>query len=85
MNGRPGDHPLTDILVHKLDIYGPEADSLINKIAELCSRRELHEWWEREIGWAKPERQIIVRKARSRLDELLHRAKESGWEIQSPE
>jgi len=85
MNGKPGDHPLTDILVHKLDIYGPEADSLIRKIAELCSRRELDEWWEREIGWQPAERRVLISKARSRLDELLHRAQESGWEIPSSE
>jgi hypothetical protein len=81
MNGQPGDHPLTDILVHKLDVYGPEADSLIRKIAELCSPRELDEWWQREIGWEPPERQIVNSKPRTRLDELLHRSKESGWEI----
>jgi hypothetical protein len=33
-NEKPGDHPLTDILVHKLNVYGPEADDLIRKIAE---------------------------------------------------
>lgn len=33
-NGKPDDHPLTDILVHKLNVYGPEADDLIRKIAE---------------------------------------------------
>jgi hypothetical protein len=32
MNGRPGDHPLTDILVHKLQVYGPEADNLIRQL-----------------------------------------------------
>ena len=81
MNGKPGDHPLTDILVHKLDVYGPEADGLIRKMAELCSERELDEWWQREIGWQPTELQILISKVRSRLDELLHRAKESGWEI----
>jgi hypothetical protein len=30
-NGKPGDHPLTDILVHKLKVYGREADDLIRK------------------------------------------------------
>jgi hypothetical protein len=85
MNGKPGDHPLTDILVHGLDVYGPEADRLIRKIAELCSRRELDEWWEREIGWQPSERLLLISKARSHLDELLHRAKESGWEIPGSE
>ncbi len=78
-NGKPGDHPLTDILVHKLKVYGREADDLIRRIAELCSRRELDEWWQREIGWA-PDPHSIISKAQMRLDELLQRAKQGGWE-----
>jgi hypothetical protein len=73
------DHPLTDILVRKLTVYGHEADDLIRKIAELCSRRELDEWWQHEIGWS-PERHSVVNKARMRLDELLQWAKDRGWE-----
>jgi hypothetical protein len=80
MNGKPGDHPLTDILVHSLSVYGQEADDLIRRIAGLCSRRELDEWWDREIGWS-PDRDLVVSKARIRLDQLLERAKQSGWEI----
>ena len=78
-NGRPGDHPLTDILVHKLKVYRPEADDLIRKIAELCSRRELDEWWQHEIGWSH-DSDSVVTKARVRLDGLLHGAKQGGWE-----
>jgi hypothetical protein len=80
-NGKPGDHPLTDILVHKVKVYGEETDDLIRKIAELSSHRELDEWWQREIGWS-PDRHSVVSKARIRLDELLQRAKDSGWEIE---
>ena len=79
MNGKPHDHPLTDILTHKIDVYGQEADELIRKIAALCSRRELDEWWEREIGWSD-DRALALRKARARFDELATRARESGWE-----
>jgi hypothetical protein len=79
MNGKPGDHPLTDLLVHRHEVYGREADELIGKIAALCSRRELDEWWEREIGWSK-DAELVLLKARDRYAELLLRAKESGWE-----
>jgi hypothetical protein len=78
-NGKPGDHPLTDILIHKREVYGKEADELVRKIAQLCSRRELDDWWEREIGWS-PDIRSIHHKARARYDELLQRAKQSGWE-----
>jgi hypothetical protein len=80
MNGKPGDHPLTDILVHKRNVYGSEADGLIRKIAELCSRRDLDEWWNREVGWS-PDNDSIISKARTRLDELLRRARQGGWEM----
>jgi hypothetical protein len=80
-NGKPGDHPLTDILVHKLNVYGREADDLIRRIAELCSRRELEEWWNREIGWS-PDRDSVISKVRRRHNELLRRAKQGGWEIE---
>jgi hypothetical protein len=79
MNGKPGDHPVTDILVHKHAVYGREADELIRKIAALCSRRELDEWWEREIGWSK-DPDLVLGKASARYAELLKKAKESGWE-----
>ena len=79
MNGKPGDHPLTDVLAYDLEIYGTEADDLIRKIAKLCSRRELDIWWDREIHWSK-DRDLVLRRARSHYEDLLKRARESGWE-----
>lgn len=79
-NGTRGDHPLTDILIHKIKVYGNEADDLIRKIAELCSRQELEEWWDREIGWS-PDHHSVVRKAAMRLEELVERAKRGGWDF----
>jgi hypothetical protein len=71
-NGRPGDHPLTDLLVHGREVYGREADDLIRKIAGLSVGRELDDWWEREIA-PLDDRAEIVRKARARSDELTAR------------
>jgi hypothetical protein len=79
-NGKPGDHPLTDILIHKLNVYGREADDLIRRIAELCSRQEMDEWWNSEIGWS-PDRDSILSKVQRRHNELLRRARERGWEV----
>jgi hypothetical protein len=31
-NGRPGDHPLTDIVVHKIATFGAEIDDKIRRI-----------------------------------------------------
>lgn len=79
MSGKPGDHPLTDILSYRLEVYGHEADDLIRNIAELCSPRELDEWWNREIAWTA-DRVLVLHKARARYEELSRRARESGWE-----
>ena len=79
MNGKPGDHPLTDILSYRLEVYGQEADDMIRSIADLCSPRELDEWWDREIG-STGDRALVLHKARARYEELSRRARESGWE-----
>ena len=78
-NGKHGDHPLTDILIHDAEVYGPDVDDLIRKIAALSSRRELDQWWEREIGWT-PEPSSVLPKAQTHYAELLKRANDSGWE-----
>jgi hypothetical protein len=84
MNGKQHDHPLTDILLHGIEVYGVEADSLIRKVGELCSRNELYDWWESAIGWnARPD--IALQKAKARYDELMKRAHDGGWEIDRDE
>ncbi len=80
-NGKHGDHPLTDILQWKLEVYGAEADDLIRKIRSLSSDSDLDDWWEKEIGWnCNPE--TALKKAKHRYKELVKRAKESGWETE---
>ena len=79
-NGKHGDHPLTDILIHDLPVYGPEADHLIRAIPQLSSRREIDEWWDRSIGW-KGSPGVALREAQLEHARLLRRAKDSGWEI----
>ena len=80
-NGKPGDHPLTDILLHSHETYGSEADELIRRIAELSSRRELDEWWEANVGWSA-DKQHALQQARSRHAQLLKRAQDHGWETE---
>jgi hypothetical protein len=31
-NGKPGDHPITDIMVWNLEVYGTELDSLVREV-----------------------------------------------------
>ena len=81
-NGSVRDHPLTDIVFHKRNVYGQEADDLIRKISELSSRRELEDWWNQEVGWSG-DAAVVLTRAPIRLGELIRRAKEGGWEIRS--
>lgn len=41
MNGKPGDHPLTDMLAHNIIVFSPEVDSLIKEIISLGGRGAL--------------------------------------------
>jgi hypothetical protein len=36
-NGRPGDHHLTDIIIHRIPTYSRRADALVRKLAKLIS------------------------------------------------
>jgi hypothetical protein len=38
-NGKPGDHPYTDIVIHGRDVYSPRAAALIREIAKLVDDR----------------------------------------------
>lgn len=40
-NGKIGDHPLTDILLHGRSVYSERADSLVRKIVQLGGRDEI--------------------------------------------
>ncbi|WP_218942279.1 hypothetical protein [Salinispora sp. H7-4] len=33
-NGKPGDHPVTDITVHRIEVFGTACDELIREICE---------------------------------------------------
>ena len=79
--GGPGDHPLTDVINYNLKVYGNEADDLLKKLDPLLSRRELFEWWEKDIGWeCAPD--TALEKIKIRYSLAKERAKDCGWELQ---
>jgi len=49
-NGKPGDHPITDIIIHKMRLFSPKADALIAEIVSLGGREEL----EKRFDWFLP-------------------------------
>ena len=79
MNGKHGDHPLTDILNHGVEVFGPEPDALIREISALGGRDELNEI----VG---PNYNHDPARLRSRLapvrDRLRQEATDRGWEVQ---
>jgi hypothetical protein len=42
-NGKPGDHPLTDIVVHGLSVFSPEIDELVRRLARAVPPQRLAE------------------------------------------
>lgn len=77
MNGKPGDHPITDIIVHGQRVYGEPLDSQLRELGErmsyqrLCDRFQQH--WSTPADQLQP--MVAVELARRRAD-----AKERGWE-----
>ena len=80
-NDKPGDHPLSDILIYGREVYGPETDDLIRGISEFSSKYELYQWWNAEIK-GSTDRDEVGRKAQARFQELFRRPNMSGWKNQ---
>ena len=49
-NGRPHDHPLTDIINHKILTFSETADDLIRQIAAIVPPQELDQY----VNWQSP-------------------------------
>jgi hypothetical protein len=83
-NGKPGDHPLTDILVHHRDVYSPLAARLIREIAELADekcRRELGDLlFTKYNEYSKPNIYELERYLTELRDALVAEARNRGFE-----
>jgi len=80
-DGKPGDHPLTDIVIYKVETYGPDADDYIRGVSDFSSRHELYEWWRDEIQ-GESDGQVILERAKARFHELMMRSQASGWKAE---
>ena len=83
-NGKPGDHPYTDIIVHGRRVYSKAIDRLVREVAELSDERG-----QRELGdmllfeyneFSKPDLPKLERVLSERRDLLRREATERGWE-----
>ncbi len=77
MNGKPGDHPITDIIVHRIARFGEPLDTQLRKLGELMSYKRLCEWY--QPYWTTPADQLQPIVA-AKLEQLRRDARERGWE-----
>jgi len=86
-NGKSGDHPYTDIVVHGRRVYSPTADALVREIALLAderTRRELADTlFERYNEYAQPDVSQLERELTQLRDRLRREASARGWESNS--
>jgi hypothetical protein len=78
-NGKPGDHPITDLMIHHLSVYGEPLDTELRQLGELMLYHRLCDWFEQGQYWttAKEELEPIVA---AKLETLKRDAQERGWE-----
>jgi len=83
-NGKPGDHPLTDILLHNRNIYSPIACALVREIAALVdekTRRELGDLLLTKYNeYSKPDIAQLEAYLTDLRDRLKRDAKSRGFE-----
>jgi hypothetical protein len=80
-NGKPGDHPLTDIVVHGRAVYSERADDLIRKIVQLGGRARIEDLLFLEYNdFGKPDVPKLERVLTEILDALESDARQRGWE-----
>jgi hypothetical protein len=76
-NGKPGDHPISDLMVHHIAVYGEPLDTQLRQLGELMSYQRLCDWFQQH--WATPAQQLqplVVKK----LEELRRDADGRDWE-----
>jgi hypothetical protein len=83
-NGKPGDHPFTDIVTHKANLYSPLAAALVREIATLAddkSRRALSDMlYEKFNPYDRPDVPALERYLTALRDELWKEAVTRGHE-----
>ncbi|MCK9614269.1 MAG: hypothetical protein M0R48_02050 [Candidatus Omnitrophica bacterium] len=77
-NGKHGDHPLTDILIHKVPVFSTSIDKLITEIARFIPNYKLREMF----NWfSPPPLPEFEKQLKEVLDKARQEAKEKGWEL----
>ena len=84
-NGKPGDHPLTDILLHNRNIYSQTARDLVREIAGLAdekTRRQLGDLLLTKYNeYSNPDIAELERYLTDLRDKLNSDAKSRGFDV----
>ena len=84
-NGKPGDHPYTDIVVHGRNVYSPRAAALVRELVELMDEKGRHDLADllmREYNdFGKPDVAKLERVLTEMRDTAKQSAKERGFEL----
>jgi hypothetical protein len=77
VNGKSGDHPITDIRIHRTAVYGEPLDAQLRELGELMSYQGLCDWFEQHWSTSARRLEPLVT---AKLEELRRAARERGWE-----
>ena len=84
-NGKPGDHPYTDIVGHGRDVYSARAANLVREIAKLSdenTRRKLADMlWSEYNEFDRPDVNKLEMVLTEMRDRALRDARERGFEV----
>jgi hypothetical protein len=84
-NGKPGDHPFTDIVIHGRDAYSPRAANLVREIARLSDdkgRRKLADLLFHEYNeFYHPDVKKLEAFLTEMRDKVVQEARERGFEV----
>jgi len=84
-NGKPGDHPLTDIVNYKRDVYSPRAAALVREIDRLAdekTRAQLADLLSHDYNeFANPDVNKLERILTDMCDRLVRGARERCFEL----
>lgn len=85
-NGKPGDHPFTDIVIHGLRVYSARVDDLVREITRLGDERTTRHLADELLAkydpYSKPDVEALEHELTILRDKLDADAKQRGWEIE---
>jgi hypothetical protein len=80
-NGKVGDHPLTDILIHGRRVYSERADDLVRTIVELGGKDRIADLLFRDFNeFSDPDVPRLEQVLSDIHDQLAADARNRGWE-----